>query len=539
MIDGNELWNSDIVNDMIEKSVSLKRTVQTFPNLADNLYAALKRTTLLYPDKTAIVDNFRRAYTYSELLRLSEELAAFLYFDKGIKKNSHVGLMMYNCVEFCVAFLALARIGAVTVPLPSKFRAAEVLPLARRAEVGWVICDEEYADWFQIDYERVLPVCNIQKEYGFNAAYRNWKNREIDLENLKAVPTGDAYSPSLIMFTSGTTSKSKGVLLRNYNIAHAIEAYRRTLSITAADISVIATPIYHITGLVALLGLFLSTGGKLYLHKYFDAKRVIKEAREEKFTFIHASPSVFNLLLEAGKDTPAIPSLVSFACGSSNMMTEKLLQLHNWLPGSAFHTVYGLTETSSPATIFPEDAAASRHIGSSGIPVPGTKFKIVNEAGEELLPGEAGEIVVSGTTVLESYYRQEAQELEQGWLYTGDIGYFDKDSYLYIVDRKKNMINRGGEKIGCYDVENEMIRIEGVEDAAVVGIPNDLYGEVAAAVVRLAPNCLITEEKMKEQLKERLAKYKVPEKIKVVTEIPHTPNGKPDKKKIKQILTEV
>ena len=132
-------------------------------------------------------------------------------------------------------------------------------------------------------------------------------------------------TPALIMFTSGTTSKSKGVLLKNYNIMHAAETYRRTLEITAEDISVIATPIYHITGIVALFGLFVLTGGTLYLHKFFDAGRVVEDARKYGFTFIHASPTVFALLIEAGRGTPEIPGLSSFACGSSNMLKEKIL----------------------------------------------------------------------------------------------------------------------------------------------------------------------------------------------------------------------
>ena len=155
------------------------------------------------------------------------------------------------------------------------------------------------------------------------------------------------------------------------------------MSVSEKDISVIATPIYHITGVVALLGLFLSVGGTLYLHKFFDARRVVEEARRFGFTFIHASPTVFNLIIQEGEHTAEIPSLLSFACGSSNMMKDKLIRLHKWLPQSRFHTVYGLTETTSPATIFPGDAAGSQKIGSSGIPIPGTRFKIVDDKGKE------------------------------------------------------------------------------------------------------------------------------------------------------------
>lgn len=540
MIDGNILWDKTLTQDMIQKQFSKGVEINTFPDLPDNLYAALERTASFYPDKIALTDYCRRDYTYRHFKHLSLELAAFLYWKKGIRKGSHVGLMMYNCTEFCISFLALSRLGAVTVSLPSKFKQGEVLSLAQRAEVELIICDEQYEEWFSGNYQpgQVLAVRKIEEQYGFQDLYQEWEDKEQGIKDLEKIESGDPYAPAIIMFTSGTTSKSKGVLLRNYNIMHAVEAYRRTLGIDKEDISVIATPIYHITGLVALLGLFLYTGARLYLHKFFDAGKVISEAREKGFTFIHASPTVFNLLIQEGEGTPPIASLRSFACGSSNMNKSKLLKLHEWLPDSKFHTVYGLTETSSPATVFPDDAASSVRIGSSGIPIPGTQFKIVDDNYEELPSGQVGEIAVKGSVVLDSYYKQDASSLKDGWLYTGDLGYFTEDSYLFVVDRKKNMINRGGEKIWCFDVENELTAMEGIVDAAVVGIPDELYGEVAAAVVQLKAGYTLTPEDIQGYLKGRIAKYKVPVKIRLVDIVPQTVNGKIDKIVIKQLLME-
>lgn len=542
MIDGNSsgLWDSEITKDMIDIWISENRCIKTFPNMSKSLYDALRKTTAEYPRKAALIDDFGETCTYEQLLQRSEELAAYLYGNKSIKWGSHVGIMMYNTTEFCVAFLALSRLGAVTVPLPSKFKQAEVLSLAQRAEVELIICDEVYADWFEEVYpeDKMLVVAGIGKQYGYLQSYKAWEKRTQDIQALTQVPEGSFDDTAIIMFTSGTTSQSKGVLLKNYNVMHAVEAYRRILHITDKDISVIATPIYHITGLVALLGLFITVGGTLYLHKFFEAKRVIEDARKYGFTFVHASPTVFNLLIQEGEDTPEIPTLRSFACGSSNMMKDKLIRLHKWLPKSQFHTVYGLTETTSPAAIFPGDAASSQYIGSSGIPIPGLKFKIVDEAKKEVPDGTVGEIAVYGSVVLDSYYKQTSSSLEKGWLYTGDLGYFNESHYLYVVDRKKDMINRGGEKIWCFDVENEIIAMEGIQDTAVVGIPDELYGEVAAAVVQLSPESELTEEKIRKYLLKRMAKYKVPVKIRMVERIPQTPNGKTDKRKIKKLLME-
>lgn len=542
MIVGKELWDFEVSKDLYEKTLSDNTVIETYKALPQNLYEALEQSANRVPNAPAITDNYGRTYSYKEYLSCCDELAAYLYFEKGIRSGSHVGLMMYNCFEFCVAFVALGRLGAVTVPLPSKFKKAEVLPLAKRAEIEALICDADYEAWFTdiCPAEKKIVVKDIESGYGYRACYEQWQKlrKNADMEKLKDISGGDSEAAAIIMFTSGTTSQSKGVVLRNYNIMHAIEVYRRTLKITEKDISAIATPIYHVTGLIALLGLFIYTGARLYIHKFFDAERIVREAREEGFTFIHASPTVFNLLIQAGEKTPEIESLVSFACGSSNMPKEKLTRLHKWLPNSKFHTVYGLTETSSPATVFPEDAASSRLIGSSGIPVPGTRFKIVDDDRNELKNGEVGEIAVSGTVVVKNYYKQTDKSLEDGWLYTGDLGYFTEENYLYVVDRKKNMINRGGEKIWCYDVENEISSIAGVSDCAVVGIPDELYGEVAAAIVVPETGTSVLAESIQNYLKNRMAKYKIPVKIRLVDEVPQTPNGKTDKIKIKKMLME-
>lgn len=541
MISGNELWDMSVTEDLEEICMLKAGKVWTFPDLPDNVCEAVKITTSKYAEKTALVSDEGRAYSYQEFLECCEEFAAYLYGKIGICQGSHVGVMMHNTPEYCIAYYALIRLGAIMVCLPGKYKQDEVLSLAKRSDMEYLICEDEYAGWFQKDYHLNQIVCVKYTEHadGYRALYETWETRERDLEELEELPSGKPDADAMLLFTSGTTSMSKGVLLKNYQIMHAIETYRRILQVTEKEISVIATPIYHITGLVALLGLFLSSGGMLYLHKLFDAARVVREARKYGFTFLHASPTVFHLLLQEGEHTPELPDLVTLVCGSSYMPQEKLRRLHRWLPNSKFHTVYGLTETSSPAAIFPEDAVGSKRIGSSGRPIPGMMFKIVDDEQRELPCGEVGEIAVRGCNVVTAYYRQQTDSLKDGWLYTGDLGYFDEDSYLYVVDRKKNMINRGGEKIWCYDVENELTAIEGILDAAVVGLTDEVYGEVPAALVELKKGCGLTEEEIQKYLRGRIAKYKIPVRISAVESIPQTANGKPDKRKMREMLKEI
>lgn len=536
MITGNKLWKDSHTQGLIKKKLSDGRQLDFYEDVPESLYEALQLTAGKRPLAPVITDNYGRTYNYGEFLQHCDRLSEFLNVQKKITKGTHVGLLMYNCYEFCVAFFALNRLGAVIVPLPGKFKQMEVLQLADRADVELVICDRDYEDWFADSHwtHRIISIGNIEEGYGYDSVFRavSWT----PADNFTFFPKSEPESPAIIMFTSGTTSDSKGVVLCNYNIMHAVEVYRRTLGITSNDISVIATPIYHITGLIALLGLFVLTGAHLYLHKFFDAFRVIDEARKYNFTFLHASPTVFNLLIQAGENSPEIPSLQSFACGSSNMAKDKLLRLHKWLPASKFHTVYGLTETSSPATIFPDDAASSKYIGSSGLPIPGTIFKIMDDDGNELSNGSVGEILVSGTVLLHHYYKQKKGDVENGWLHTGDLGYFNEEGYLYVVDRKKNMINRGGEKIWCYDLENEISSIVGVQDVAVVGIPDELYGEVPAALIVPSGRTSVLPESIQNYLRGRIATYKIPVKIRLTDEIPQTKGGKTDKLKIRELL---
>ena len=202
-----------------------------------------------------------------------------------------------------------------------------------------------------------------------------------------------------------------------------------------------------------------------------------------------------------------------------------------------FHRIYGMTETSSPATIFPSDAATSIYAKAQGKPIPGMELKIVDDSGKKVPCKEIGNVQLKGTNICESYYHIEKSPIDkEGWLDTGDMGYLNEDSYLYIVDRKKDMINRGGEKIWCNDVENEITSLKGVKESALVGIPSEKYGEVAAAVVVLEKESKLTEEDIKQKLHNRIAKYMIPEKILFLEKIPKTPGLKTDKRAIRALF---
>lgn len=529
MYTGEMLWPKNLTEDMVDWQCSDGEMIRTYPDLPQNMYTAMIHTTNRLPDKTAIVDDEGRSYSYQNLYRDVKVCSYWLHQNMQIRKGQHVALLLYNSIEFCVSCLALNRLGAVVVPLPTKYKKEEILSLVKKSDVSLILCDEKFITYFDHSPKEDLRV--------YKVTILNDPGRYQDLceksDNLTWKEEADASAPALLMFTSGTTSQSKGVVLKNYQVMHAIVSYQRTLGIEEEERAILPVPIYLITGLVAVFGLMIYTGGTVYLHRFFDAGRVLEDIKRYQITFLHASPTVFTLLLEKRTAYKDLPSLRMFACGSSNMPPGKIQMLHKWLPHCEFRTVYGLTETTSPGTVFPMDANQSAYLGASGIPIPGVTIQIVDDSGREVEAETKGEIWIKGSNVASAYYPLTASASYDGWLKTGDIGYMNKDGYLYVVDRKKDMINRGGEKICSFDVENELLSIYGVEDTAVVGIADELYGEVPVAVVKLQEGSSLTETELKAILKERMANYKVPVKISIVDKIPTTENLKTDKKAIR------
>ena len=535
MYKGEDLWKKPEIQ-VVKKTLSNGKVITTYPDLPKNIYSSFRATAERHMEKVAVVDDEGRQYSYKKMMEMTDDFSSWLIHEFGVTRRKHVALMLYNSTEFCTTFLSLNRIGAVVVPLPTKFKMEEVHALVEKSDVEFIICDEKFEDYFE-KYQQNLNICVVpdgKEKYGLETFTSTKDLSAIEEIEEKATDVDLA----LMLFTSGTTSMSKGVTIRNYNIMHAVESYHKVLGITEEDKAIIPVPIYLVTGLVAVFGLMIHIGGTVCLNRFFDAKRVLEDINKYGITFFHASPTVFTLILKERKHYPELPMLRMFACGSCNMPPEKIKMLHEWLPKSEFRTIYGLTETTSPGTVFPTDASSSPYIGSSGIPIPGSAYKIVDEEGNEVKDGEQGEILVKGSNITENYYKSKRVALEDEWLHTGDIGWFNTEGYLYIADRKKDMINRGGEKICSYDVENKLLEMNGVEDAAVVGIPDELYGEVPAALIKLKKGTVIEEAEIKAFLKSQMASYKVPQKILFTENIPLTENMKINKRKVRKMFSE-
>lgn len=532
VINGNSFWADDVLEGL--NRVPLKHNCyELYADAPPSLYASLSEVQKKYPDKCCIVDDSGISYTYTAFLELVEDFSKVLFHSYRVRAGTRVGLLLHNSIEFCVSFYAVNRLNAVTVPLSTKYKKNAIFSLIEKSALDGIICEKDYSEWFETDRSLSLGFAITVPPDIAHYALPSGK----DFPPAPIIQT-DWEDTAIIMFTSGTTSQSKGVLLTHYNTMHAISVYKRIFSIMPDDRTIIPVPIYHVTGLLALLGLFVASGGCIYLHRAFHARRILSDIGYHHITFLHGAPTVFSLLLEHKKEYPNLPTLRMMACGSSNMPASKILELKDWIGNAEFRTIYGLTETSSPAAILPEDAAASRYIGSCGHPVPGTQFKICDENSHVLPLGQIGSVFVKGSVVTPAYVTDKITAIENGWLDTGDLGYFDESGCLYIVDRKKDMINRGGEKICSIDVENALYTIPGIIHAAVVGISDNTYGEVPAAMVTLEKGSSLSSNEIQALLKTKLAKYQIPVKFLITDSIPLTLNSKVDKKRIRQLLSQ-
>ncbi|MFP3154845.1 acyl--CoA ligase [Lachnospiraceae bacterium ZAX-1] len=530
MLSGDQFWGDRFTSEMVQCNYK-GRKVDTYADVPQNIYADLYFTASKYPQKIAIVGDDDASYTYSQFLDMVKKFSQYLYYEKEIRKGDMVALIMRNTIEFCVSVYALAKLAAIVAPVSTKYKPAEWKKLLGHLPIKLFIVGDQYEKDAKI-------LGGSEKGRSFVAAKTNdgfitmLQEKEYEGDPYENAVWEDAF---VLMYTSGTSGRSKGAVLSNFNLVNAIKGYENILKVTENDKTIIATPIYHITGLVALMMLFVHCGGTVYLHAAFKPERVLQCVIDHKVTLIHASPTVFIMLLEKQRQFPNVPSLRLFACGSANMPPKAIRELHEWMPGMEFRTVYGLTESSSAGTGFPMDAALSNKIGSSGLPLPGIKLKLIGDDAQEVPKGEIGELCMFSSVILDQYYNLKTKTLsDDGWFRTGDIARFDEDGYVYIVDRKKDMINRGGEKVWSSEVENEICYIPNIIEAAVVGVPDDKYGEAVLALIRTKDNMPITGKEVRQRLGAYMAKFKIPKYIAFVDEIPKTAGNKVNKGKIRE-----
>lgn len=502
---------------------------------AETLGRVLTDNALRFPDGCA----YRlgpHAVTHRELYGRAVQLVVALA-RIGVRRGDRVAVLGRNSIEFGVLLAATQLSGVILAPLSFRMSAPEVLDALRRVTPKVVFCDDEFlptvADLIAHLPEPPAPVA--LGDSSFTSA--------VTSESLPfAARPGDI---ACLLFTSGTTGSAKCCVIGQrelWQVAHTMNAEMRTGS---QDRVLINMPMFHI-GAIAIIGGLHARGGTVLLQKQFDEVEAAELIGAGQVTVLHLAPVMLQRLLEELDEAISVDRIQTVVYSAAPMTEALLRRAVSALPRAGFLNLYGQTEaivSGLPRAFHRTDGAGGANIlGSVGFPFPGVRVRIVDDGGHDVEPGQTGEIVVSSEFLFRGYWDDAAATLatlRDGWCHTGDIGRFDERGLLYLVDRKKDVIISGGENVFSPEVEDAIGGLDVVIDCAVVGAPDERWGETVCAVVVLQAEASLTLQEVQQHVRPVLAGYKVPRRLMIVDELPLLASGKVDKKRLRAIVHEV
>jgi long-chain acyl-CoA synthetase len=518
--------------------------------------ADFKASAVRLPQAPAVY-YFDHAITYGEIDRLSDSLAA-AFDDLGLRKGDRVVLDLQNVPQFLVATYAAWKIGAIAVPLNPMYKESELTYFCQDSGARIFLTLNEIAAALDLSFlretaiEKVITTSSLDlypAAAGVPSMLNGAKKAAVPgtlqlLELLNSYEGKTVKNPGLspddvayLTYTSGTTGPPKGAMNTHGNVAFNARVYEVMQHIDENDVVLGVAPLFHVTGEVAHSAIAALAGIPVVLYYRFDPGETLRLIERWKVTMTVASITVYIALM----NHPDIKSrdLSSFtkAYSGGAPVSEAVVKQFQELTGLYLYNVYGMTETNSPSHIVPwgKRAPVDPESGalSVGVPVQNCVMKIMDleDGSQELLPGEVGEIVDFGPIVVPGYW-QKPEETEHairdGYLYTGDVGKMDEDGWFYVVDRKKDMIVASGYKVWPRDVEDVIYKHPAVRETAVVGVPDPYRGETVKAFVALKEGMesSVTPEEIMSFCKSRMAAYKYPRQVEIVSEIPKTLTGK-------------
>lgn len=489
-------------------------------SMLDMLHQAVRRN----PEGEALVCGDERL-TYRELLAMSERIAAGLA-GHGIGPGDRVALLLGNRIEFVLVLFAAARLGAITVPISIREQAPGLAYMLDHCGAKLVVHEPELgpllpsaADAPGLRVRIAISVCAGSDV--FAALLANFA--------APAPVVVQEEDTAVIMYTSGTTGRPKGAMLTQLSIVHSSMHYQIAMGLGPADCAIAAVPLSHVTGLVALITTMVRCAGKLVVMPAFKAADFLVLAAREGMTHSLMVPAMYNLCL-------LCPDFAEYdlsrwrigAYGGAPMPVATIMALAQTVPSLMLMNCYGSTETTSPATLMPPGQTAA-HNDSVGAALACADIRVMDDAGRELPPDHLGEIWIGGPMTVRGYWdnpEATAAGFTAGYWHSGDIGSIDAEGYVKVVDRMKDMINRGGYKIYTIEVENALYAHPAVQECAVVSKPCPVLGERVHAFVALK-NPGATAVELKEFCNTRLSDYKVPESFTLSdTALPRNANGK-------------
>jgi len=496
----------------------------------------ITKWSCLQPRKRAFIFE-DRPFTYQEVSLRTNQLCHFL-LALGVQKGDRVSVLLYNGPQYLEMFFALSKIGAILVPLNWRLAGPELEFIIRDSGTRMVVFDLDFkevmtsirphlnlshGDYISVgspcpawarDYEKGLLACPVKEPH-------------------LGVSIGDE-DPHILMYTSGTTGTPKGAILSHrktfFNTLNADLVYH----LTSEDIMIVSRPLFHSGGLLVEAAPVLYKGGTLILKKRFRPHEILETIQKHRVTLLEMAATVYQFILQECDLTQYDLSSVRCCFTGGERVSQAMLREY-YKKGITLSQIFGQTETSTITFLSPEDAPLK--IGSVGLPVFHGEVRIVDNTGEDVRPGEVGEIIVKGPTLMSGYWNRPeltAETVRDGWLHTGDLAIKDEEGYIYLVDRKKDMYISGGENIYPAEIEKVLLTHPKTFDAGIVGIPDEKWGEVGKAFIVLKPGETMRNGEVFEFLKGNVASYKIPKVVEVVDELPKTASGKIQKFVLKE-----
>jgi long-chain acyl-CoA synthetase len=491
------------------------------PNLTEMLQETVER----HGDRTAIkLDDLE--IDYNALDAGTKAVAGFLK-SKGIGAGDRVGLMLPNLPYFPFAFYAVLRLGAAVVPMNPLLKEREVAfhlgDSGAKALIAW----NQFADEARDGAEQAGADCIVvepgefEKQVGGEEPFGDIAER-------------DDEDTALILYTSGTTGKPKGAELTHANLRSATQISVDLVDSGPETVTFGALPLFHVFGLTSGLNSCVRVGACLTLLPRFDPGKALEIVQRDKVTTFLGVPTMYAAMLHHDDHESFDTSSLDLCVSGGAAMPVEILRGFEDAFGCKILEGYGMSETCAIASFNRPDR--ERKPGSIGIPVPGVEMKLVDGDGKEVPQGEVGEILIRGPVVMKSYWNREDATKdtldEDGWLHSGDMATIDDDGYFFIVDRKKDMIIRGGFNVYPRELEEVLYEHPAVAEAAVVGIPHDSLGEEVGAAVALKAGQDVSTDELRDYVKQRVAAYKYPRVVWIADELPKGPTGKILKREI-------
>jgi acyl-CoA synthetase (AMP-forming)/AMP-acid ligase II len=491
-----------------------------------------------FPDVVAYRHG-ERATTHAQLrdraVRLVSAMAA-----AGVQRQDRIAVLSRNSIEFGELNAAAQLSGIIMATINFRLSPAEMADALHRVAPSIVFCAEEFVPAIADSVTGpTLVTIGGEDRPGIIGYQRFVEGGRGGEPEFVARPDDIAY----LLFTSGTTGASKCCILGQREMREVAFTMNNEMRCGSADRGLINMPMFHF-GALGIIGGLHARGGTVVLQQQFDAADAVRLIAEERITVLHLAPVMLRALLDEVGDRSAVESVRTVVYSAAPMTAAVLRRALAVLPDAGFLNLYGQTEvivSGLPREFhFLDEPNAAERLNSVGFPFPGTRVCIVDDDGGVVPAGQAGEIVVRSDSMFRGYWQDAVATqatLRDGWCRTGDIGRLDERGLLYLMDRKKDVIISGGENIYSPEVEDAVCAVDGVAACAVVGVPDDRWGEAVCAVVVPRSGASPTLDAVQDGVRQRLARYKVPRRLVLVADLPVLASGKVDKKRLRADLT--